>query len=97
MLKKFLNTFIISISLIEAVLGTENIINKDLNDKPELHPGHLKPLGAFMPQTEIEAFNEYPSPQGILQIFQVIFMQKCIEDPVKQLKLEFFAKIADGF
>ena len=53
----------------EAVFGTENIINKDLNDKPELHPGHLKPLGAFMPQTEIEVFEEYPSPQGILQTF----------------------------
>lgn len=58
----------------EAVFGTENIINKDLNDKPELHPGHLKPLGAFMPQTEIEVFEEYPSPQGILQTFKVIFM-----------------------
>ena len=69
MLKRFLNICIISISFIEAVFGTESIINKDLNDKPELHPGHLKPLGAFMPQTEIEVFEEYPSPQGMLQTF----------------------------
>jgi len=33
-----------------------------LKDDPALHPGHLKPLGAFQPRTEIETLTEFPKP-----------------------------------
>ena len=37
-----------------------------LDDDPSLFPGHMEPLGAKQPKTDIEILTEYPSPEGIL-------------------------------
>ena len=36
-----------------------------LDDDPSHFPGHMEPLGAKQPKSDIEILTEYPSPEGM--------------------------------
>ena len=79
---------ILTLLLIAPVYNSETDATTkpiSLDDDPSLFPGHMEPLGARQPKTDIEVLTEYPSPEGeisnIIEYFQFLFVNlKVVHD-----------------
>ena len=59
-------SFLITLTMLQVNLASEQQVDITLNDDPSLFPGHMEPLGSKQPRTEIKELTQYPSPTGLL-------------------------------